>query len=34
LAVENNGSTAGVGFLWSNGDTTSSTTAYNPGWMW
>ena len=34
LAVENNGSTAGVSFLWSNGDTTSTTTAYNPGWVW
>ena len=34
LAAENNGSTTGVHFLWSNGDTTSTTTAYNPGWMW
>ena len=32
LQIENAG--PGLSYLWSNGDTTESTTAYDPGWLW
>ncbi|MCH1534413.1 MAG: gliding motility-associated C-terminal domain-containing protein [Schleiferiaceae bacterium] len=34
LQVENLGAAMGVSYLWSNGDTTSTTTVYDPGWAW
>ena len=32
LQVENSG--PGLSYIWSNGDTTASSTAYDPGWVW